>query len=183
MKFKNYSRDSDVWIAYVSRLEDSEIIRNTYKEYFSTPKPNMDKLWKLYESWEIVDEIKQKTKEIYLKSFPIWVQEEEFYNILHKTENYSMGHLKSYIDAAKDQQKKYIFEECLLKSPKTSDFWMEYITFSFNDKLEVIKICKRAVRNCFSNINLWSYLILCYEQLGKPFESNILHRKIWKCDF
>ena len=33
-----------------------------------------------------------------------------------------MGHLKSYIDAAKDQQKKYIFEECLLKSPKTSDF-------------------------------------------------------------
>ena len=174
---KEFCRDTDVWLAYILRLDDNDVIRSMYRELFSIPRLYMDKAWKFYESWEVIDESKQQMQELYLKNFALWISEEENYISAQKSEDYSIEKLKSYFEAIKPTQRVYIFEEILLRFPKSWEIWMEYLTSMISDRAKARQIAKRSVRNCPSAPALWSLLFLCYEQSEKPIESNLYLEK------
>jgi RNA recognition motif-containing protein len=179
-KTKEYCRDTDYWLGYITRLDSHDDIRSVYMELFSIPRPGLDKAWKVYELWEKSLEIKEKTKEIYLKAFADWILEEESYKSLLNSDRYSISQLKSYFQTIKNSQRTYVFEEILTKFPKNSEIWFDYIIYTLPEKSKVLNICKRSIRNCYWDTNLWSYLFISYEQLGKSIHSNRYTEKFFK---
>lgn len=179
-KIKEFTRDVNVWLTYISLLEDVESIRIAYAELFGTPKPGLENAWKSYEHWEKNEKAKANNREVYLKTFALWVTEEEHFVALGKAEEYSIARLKCYFEHVRSTEKRYIYEEVLIKFPNSLDIWTDYLVFTMPDKFKALQVAKRSVRNCPSSASLWSNLFLCLENLEKSIESNNLHRAVRK---
>ena len=132
---KKYSRDTNFWLEYIRKLENIDSIRNTYKELFSIPRPDMEKAWSSYESWEKDQEFKEIMREVYLKFFTLWLAEEESYKSALILEKFSVSDLKSYFETIKEPQQQYVYEEILLKHSKNSEIWTEYVLRSFRCRM------------------------------------------------
>jgi hypothetical protein len=165
-------RDFEVWLSFISKLQDNQMIRNTFKELFRIPRPGLDTCWKKYEEWERDPNEKSSMKAIFLSSFNENLQEQEISSKFSTLSHFSLIHLKTLQQHTKAVVHPYIYEELLFRSPHSADIWEDYVFFNIRAGSACTKTCKRAIRNNPTNVNLWSLLILCYENSQKSFESN-----------
>lgn len=165
------NRDAEVWICFLNKVKDEELLRGLYRELFSVPRLGLEQCWKAYEKWEKKVEEKTKTQNLYLNSLTDWLQEQEIAKKFSNLQKLSNSHVKAIQAYTKPGIYAYVFEEFLYRSPNSVDIWEAYIISNLSKPKICKKICKRSLRSNQSCFHLWSLLFLSYELSQKPLNS------------
>ena len=168
---KKITRNPEVWLAYISSLQDLGETRKTFEELLKLPSQDLDLSWKQYEAWEQDPAEKSRMHSFFLSSIEDWLQESEVSSKFSQLSQFTLSHIKTLFTYTKPALHPFIYEELLYRSPKSSDIWEDYIIHQLTSNLPIKRTCKRAIRNNPTSVGLWSILFLCYESKLESLES------------
>ena len=144
------------------------------------PLADIDLTWEEYSSWEKNKVELKKNEEIYTNTYKTLEMhlglEDKFANLIDSS---NLGGLKIFLGEIADNteipfEKKIIFFERSLEIFYSSeDIWTSYCEFAeklYKVPSQLEKIYKRAVKNCFWNVNFGLKLLRNLEKQGTELQ-------------